>query len=55
MTARPNHQDLALMKEIIDAGKVTPVIDRAYPLSEAPEAMGYVEEGHARSKVVITV
>jgi NADPH:quinone reductase-like Zn-dependent oxidoreductase len=43
------------LKELIEAGKVTPVIDRTYPLSEAPEAMRYLEEGHARGKVIITV
>jgi NADPH:quinone reductase-like Zn-dependent oxidoreductase len=43
------------MKELIEAGKVTPVIDKTYPLSEVPEAIGYVGEGHARGKVVITV
>jgi hypothetical protein len=44
-----------LLKELIEAGKVTPVIDRTYSLSEAPEAIRYLEEGHARGKVVITV
>ena len=47
--------DLLSLKELIEAGKVTPVIDRTYPLSEAPEAIRYLEEGHARGKVVITV
>ena len=42
-----------LYRELIEAGKVTPVIDRTYPLSEAPEAIDYVEERHARGKVVI--
>ncbi len=53
--ARPNKEDLHALKELIEAGKVTPVIDRTYPLSEAPEAIRYLEEGHARGKVVITV
>jgi len=44
-----------ILKQLIEAGKVTPVIDRTYPLSEAAEAMRYLEEGHARGKVVITV
>ena len=48
-------EDLQLLKELIEAGKVTPVIDRTYPLSETPEAIGYVGEGHARGKVVIRV
>jgi len=51
----PNKEDLTVLKELIEAGKVTPVIDRTYPLSEAPAAMAYVGEGHARGKVVIMV
>jgi len=51
----PNKEDLATLKELIESGKVTPVIDRTYPLSETPEAIGYVGEGHARGEVVITV
>jgi len=50
-----NHDDLLTMKELIEAGRVTPVIDRAYPLSELAEAMRYLEAGHAQGKVVITV
>src|SRR5215208_1453933 len=50
-----NHEDLLVLKELIEVGKVTPVIDRTYPLSEVPEAIRYLEEGHARGKVVITV
>jgi NADPH:quinone reductase-like Zn-dependent oxidoreductase len=52
---KPNHQDLVVLKELIEAGKITPVIDRTYPLSKTPEAMGYAAEGHVRGKVVITV
>jgi NADPH:quinone reductase-like Zn-dependent oxidoreductase len=48
-------EDLALMGELIEAGTVTPVIDRRYPLSEVPAAIAYLEEGHARGKVIITV
>jgi NADPH:quinone reductase-like Zn-dependent oxidoreductase len=51
----PNSEDLVFLKELIEAGKVTPVIDSAYPLSETPEAIGHVGEGHARGKVAITV
>ena len=40
---------------LVEAGKVTPVIDRTYPLGEVPEAIAYVEEGHARGSVVITM
>jgi NADPH:quinone reductase-like Zn-dependent oxidoreductase len=47
--------DLVVLKELIETGKVTPVIDRTYPLSKTPEALGYVGKGHARGKVVITV
>src|SRR5215218_1383302 len=50
-----NHEDMLVLKELIESGKVTPVIDRTYPLSEVPEAIRYLEEGHARGKVVITV
>jgi NADPH:quinone reductase-like Zn-dependent oxidoreductase len=42
------------MKELIEAGEITPVIDRCYPLSELPEAIRYLEKGHARGKVVIS-
>jgi NADPH:quinone reductase-like Zn-dependent oxidoreductase len=50
-----NHQDLIVLTELLEAGKITPVIDRTYPLSEAPEAIRYLEQGHARGKIVITV
>jgi len=50
-----SRQDLNLVKELIEAGKVTPVIDRTYPLSQAPEAIRHLEGGHARGKIVITV
>jgi NADPH:quinone reductase-like Zn-dependent oxidoreductase len=53
--AKAKLEDLLALKELIEAGKVTPVIDRTYPLSEVPEAMRHLEEGHARGKVVITV
>jgi len=55
LLARPNKQDLAFIKELLEAGKVRPVIDRCYPLSEVADAMRYLEEGHAQGKVVITV
>jgi NADPH:quinone reductase-like Zn-dependent oxidoreductase len=48
-------QDLQVVKDLIEAGKVTPVIDRAYPLREAAAAMRYLEAGHARGKIVIIV
>jgi len=52
--ASTNKEDLVVLKELIEAKKVTPVIDRCYTLSEVPEAIRYLEEGHARGKVVIT-
>jgi NADPH:quinone reductase-like Zn-dependent oxidoreductase len=55
LLAMPNTKDLAFMKELLEAGKVVPVIDRRYPLREVPEALRYLEEGHARGKVVITI
>jgi len=53
--ANPNQKALAFMKELLGAGKIVPVIDRRYPLSEVPEALWYLGEGHAQGKVVITV
>ena len=53
--ARQNREKLIVLKEFIEAGKVTPVIGKTYPLSEVPEAIRYLEQGHARGKVVITV
>src|ERR1700736_4384350 len=53
--ASPKQQNLVVLKELIEAGKIRPVIDRTYPLSETPQAIGYVGQGHARGKVVITV
>ena len=50
-----NKEDLAVLKELIEAKKLTPVIDRRYTLSEVPEAIRYSEQGHARGKVVITL
>ena len=55
LAAKPNKKDLAFMKELLEAGKVVPVIDRRYTLSEVPEALRYLEEGHAKGKVVITL
>jgi NADPH:quinone reductase-like Zn-dependent oxidoreductase len=50
-----NKRDLELVKGLLEAKKLTPVIDRTYPLSEVPAAIRYLDEGHARGKVVITV
>jgi NADPH:quinone reductase-like Zn-dependent oxidoreductase len=51
--ARSSKEDLTIMHELMKAGKVTPVIDKRYRLSEVPEAIRYLEQGHARGKVVI--
>jgi len=51
----PNKEDLATLKELAEAGKVTPVIDRTYPLSQTHEAMAHVGEGHAQGTTIITV
>jgi NADPH:quinone reductase-like Zn-dependent oxidoreductase len=51
----PNTEDLVVLKEFLESGKITPVIDRTYPLSETPEALAYVDEGHTQGKTVITV
>lgn len=51
----PNKEDLATLKQLVEAGKITPVIDRTYPLSESAEAIGHVGEGHAQGKTIITV
>ena len=55
MLAKPNNKDLSFIKELVEAGKVVPVIDRCYPLSETAEAIRYLEEGHAQGKVIITM
>ena len=48
-------ESMALLRELLESGKLTPHIDRTYPLSEVPEAIRYLQEGHAKGKVVITV
>ena len=50
-----NHKDLVALKELVEAGKVTPVIDGSYPLDQTPVAIGHVGDGHAKGTVVITV
>jgi NADPH:quinone reductase-like Zn-dependent oxidoreductase len=54
-TVKPNKEDLTFLKELLESGKVVPVIDRCYPLHETAEAIRYLEAGRARGKVVITV
>lgn len=51
----PNHADLVVLKELVEAGQVTPMIDRTFPLEETADAIGYIETGHARGKIVIVV
>ncbi len=53
--AHLNQDDLLVIRELLETGKVAPVIDRSYPLSAVPQAIRYLEEGHARGKVVITM
>jgi NADPH:quinone reductase-like Zn-dependent oxidoreductase len=53
--SKPNHTDLAVLKEFIEAGTLRPVIDQTFPLQETPAALRHIETGHARGKVVITV
>jgi len=55
MMAELNKKDLTILADLMQTGKVTPVIDRTYPLSQVPDAIRYLEEGHARGKVVITL
>jgi NADPH:quinone reductase-like Zn-dependent oxidoreductase len=55
MLAELNHNDLAFLADLMQSGKVTPVIDRTYKLSALPDAIRYLEQGHARGKVVVSV
>ncbi len=55
VSMKRSKKDLEFLKNLVEAGKVTPVIDRTYPLSQTAEAIRYWEKGHARGKVVITM
>ena len=55
LMAKPDRQNLATLRELAESGKLTPVIDRTYSLAEVPDAIRYLEQEHARAKVVITV
>jgi NADPH:quinone reductase-like Zn-dependent oxidoreductase len=55
LSAETKQKDLQTIREMLEAGRIVPVIDRCYPLAEVPEAMRYLGDGHARGKVVITV
>jgi NADPH:quinone reductase-like Zn-dependent oxidoreductase len=54
MMAKPSQEDLGFLKELLEAARVKPVIDRRYPLGQTAEAIRSIEEGHAQGKVVIT-
>jgi NADPH:quinone reductase-like Zn-dependent oxidoreductase len=55
LMAKLSKEDLSVIAGLMEAGKVKPVVDRSYALAEVPDAMRYLEEGHARGKIVITV
>jgi NADPH:quinone reductase-like Zn-dependent oxidoreductase len=55
VSAKRSQKDLVILKELLEAGKIVPVIDKRYSLNEAAEALRYLGEGHARGKVVITM
>ena len=55
LATKVKQEDLLTVRELIEAGKVTPVVDRTYPLVEAPDAVRYLAEGHAAGKIVVTV
>jgi NADPH:quinone reductase-like Zn-dependent oxidoreductase len=52
---KENHEDLIVLKELVESGKVTPVIDRTYRLGDAPDAIRHLVEGRAQGKLVITI
>jgi NADPH:quinone reductase-like Zn-dependent oxidoreductase len=51
--SNPNRADLELLAALVEVGRVRPVVDRSYPLRDTPEALRYIEAGHARGKVVV--
>jgi len=53
--AKHNKSDQVTIKELIEGGKVTPIVDRVFPLRDTPEAIRYLGEGHPRAKIVVTV
>ena len=55
LIASDNGEDLQVLTGLIETGKVTPVIDKIYPLSDVPDAVHHLEQGHARGKIVITI
>ena len=55
VSMKQNKEDLVFVKDLLEGGEITPIIDRTYPLNEVPEAIRYLEEGHAKGKIVISV
>jgi NADPH:quinone reductase-like Zn-dependent oxidoreductase len=55
LSSKPGQADLQVLRELLEAGKLTPVIGRTYPLGEVPEAIRQMVEGHGGGKIVITV
>ena len=55
LASKPGQDDLQTLRELIEAGKLTPLIDRTYPLPETPEAIRQLAAGHTRGKLIITV
>jgi NADPH:quinone reductase-like Zn-dependent oxidoreductase len=55
LASKPNQEDLQVLRELIEAGKLRPLVGRTYPLGEVPEAMRALEAGKTRGKIVITV
>ena len=55
VSSKPNKKDLIFMKKLVESGNIVPVIDRHYPLNEVADAIRYLEEGHAKGKVIITM
>jgi NADPH:quinone reductase-like Zn-dependent oxidoreductase len=55
VSAKASQKDLVILKELLEAGKIAPVIDRRYPFSETAEALRYLGQGHAKGKVVINI
>jgi NADPH:quinone reductase-like Zn-dependent oxidoreductase len=53
--AAQSRDDLVVLRGLLESGKVTPVIDRTYPVAEVPDAVRYLQTGHARGKVVVTI
>lgn len=55
LTEKPNQKDLNYLKQLLETGQITPVLDRSYPLREVPDAIRYLEQGHAKGKIIITM